>query len=69
MPPDQLDQGIKPIELPAPRTAVAPRWQPGDKVRWREHVGFFLRESDDDQADVIIGARTYRVALRELRTP
>ena len=52
-----------------PRTAVAVaarRRQAGDQVLWREHVGFFLREVDNSHADVIIGARAYRVARSEL---
>ena len=47
---------------------IPPSWKAGDKVRWRDHTGHFLRNTGEDAAEVIIGARTYRVARGELRS-
>jgi hypothetical protein len=54
---------------PAPTVAIAtePRWRPGDRVVWRDCAGQYLREVEDGQAHVLIGARTYLVAVDELR--
>ena len=53
------------VPVPAPS---GPTWQPGDKVRWREYSGTFLRDADDDQIETLIGPRTYRVARGEVRS-
>lgn len=54
--------------LSAPSRAVIERsWRPGDQVRWREYTGQFLRETADDQVEVLIGKRTYRVDRDELK--
>ena len=55
--------------VPAPTVATAPepRWRPGDRVVWRDCTGQYLREVEDGQAHVLIGARTYLVAIGELR--
>jgi hypothetical protein len=47
--------------------AVASRWKPGDRVIWRDCAGQYLRDVEDGQAHVLIGARTYLVAVGELR--
>lgn len=52
----------------APATLIRPIWCAGDKVRWKEYVGHYLRETVDGQAEVMIGTRTYRVAAGELRS-
>lgn len=51
-------------------TAIAPTpiWRPGDTVRWKDHTGQFLREADDNQVEVLIGGRTYRVRWAEARS-
>ncbi len=55
--------------VPAPASAPSGRqWQPGDKVRWRDYAGHFLRDADDGQVEVLIGTRTYRVHRGELRS-
>ena len=51
---------------PAP-VVSGPRWRPGDKVVWRDCPGQYLRDVEDGQAHVLIGARTYLVAISELR--
>ena len=57
-----------PPAAPPPQIRVAPAWRPGDKVRWQGYAGTFLRETVDDQAEVLIGTRTYRVDRGELRS-
>lgn len=47
-------------------TAIGPIWRPGDKVRWREYAGFYMRDVDEAEAEIMIGARKYRVQRREL---
>lgn len=39
----------------------------GDEVRWRDRVGTFHSDVDDENAFVRIDGRLYRVARRELR--
>lgn len=63
----------KPAPQP-PAPAVAPArvpnvlsWRTGDRVRWQRYTGTFLRETVDGQAELLIGARTYRVPAGELR--
>jgi hypothetical protein len=34
---------------------------PGDRVRWREYSGFYLREAGEGEAEVMTGTRTCRV--------
>jgi hypothetical protein len=36
-------------------------------VHWRGYSGTFLRETMDNQAEVLIGTRTHRVPKAELR--
>ena len=50
-----------------PQIRVAPAWRPGDKLRWQGYTGTFLRETVDDQAEVLIGTRTLRLPKSELR--
>ena len=58
----------RPAAAPAPvAVAAGPRWKPGDKVIWRDCAGQYLRDMEDGQAHVLIGARTYLVAIGELR--
>ena len=47
--------------------AGMPRWQPGDRIIWRDCAGQYLRDVENGQAHVLIGARTYLVALGELQ--
>jgi hypothetical protein len=47
---------------------ITPTWQPGAKVAWSDRVGTFLREADDDQVEMLIGDRTYRVRRAEVRS-
>jgi hypothetical protein len=44
-----------------------PAWLPGDKVRWHGYSGTFLRETVDDQVEVLIGTRTHRLPKAELQ--
>jgi hypothetical protein len=37
-------------------------------VRWQGYSGTFLRETVDDQAEVLIGTRTLRLPKTELRS-
>ena len=53
---------------PAPTAWITPTWQPGAKVAWKGRIGLFLREADDDQVEVLIGSRTYRVRRAEVRS-
>ena len=48
-------------------TVIAPSWRPGDKVRWRDYSGQYLRETVDGEVELLIGTRTYRVAAGELQ--
>ena len=53
---------------PAPIAVVLmPNWVPGDRVRWKDYTGQFLRDTVDGQVEVLIGTRTYRVARGELQ--
>jgi hypothetical protein len=42
-------------------------WRPGDKVRWRDRVGVYRRDVDEEHAEVVIAERVYRVRRAELR--
>ena len=53
---------------PAPTAWVTPPWEAGAKVAWQGRIGLFLREADDDQVEVLIGNRTYRVRRAEVRS-
>ena len=55
--------GVDPVTA-----AIAPSGRPGDKVRWQGYTGTFLRETVDDQAEVLIGTRTLRLPKTELRS-
>ena len=65
----------RPPQQPAPPAAPPPlrttwstlAWRTGDKVRWHGYSGTFLRETVDDQAEVLIGTRTLRLPKAELR--
>ena len=45
---------------------VAERRCPGDKVQWQNYVGVYLRDAADDQAEIEIAGRVYRVQRAEL---
>jgi hypothetical protein len=47
---------------------VTPDWPPGARVAWQGRVGMFLRDADDDQVELMIGSRTYRVRRAEVRS-
>jgi len=53
---------------PPPAAWVTPTWPPGAKVAWQGRIGLFLREAEDDQVEVLIGSRTYRVRRAEVRS-
>ena len=38
----------------------------GDKVQWRDYVDVYLRDADDDQAEIDIAGCVYRVQRAEL---
>ena len=40
----------------------------GDKVHWRGYTGTSLRDTVEDQAEVLIGSRTYIVRGGELQS-
>jgi hypothetical protein len=42
-------------------------WAPGDRVRWRDRVGFYRRDVDDEHAEAVFDQRVYRVRKVELR--
>ena len=56
-----------PASKPRRRLQPPPAWRPGDKVRWHGYSGTFLRETVDDQVEVLIGTRTHRLPKAELR--
>jgi hypothetical protein len=45
---------------------LAERRCPGDKVQWQDYVGVYLRDAADDQAEIDIAGRVYRVQRSEL---
>ena len=45
---------------------LAARRYPGDKVQWHDSVGVYLRDAADDQAEIDIAGRVYRVQRSEL---
>jgi hypothetical protein len=49
----------KPIQIEIP-------WRPGDRVRWRDRVGVYRRDIDDEYAEVVVDQRIYRVRKSEL---
>jgi len=53
---------------PAPTAWVTPTWEAGAKIAWQGRLGMFLREADDDQVEVLIGSRTYRLRRGEVRS-
>ena len=53
---------------PAPTVWVTPDWPPGARVAWNGRIGMFLREAEDDQVELLIGSRTYRVRRAEVRS-
>jgi hypothetical protein len=42
-------------------------WRPGDKVRWRDRAGVYRRAVDEENAEVVIAERIYRVRRAELQ--
>ena len=66
----------RPPQQPAPPAAPPPlrttwstlAWRTGDKVLWNGYTGTFLRETVDDQAEVLIVTRTLRLPKTELRS-
>jgi hypothetical protein len=42
-------------------------WKPGDRVKWRDRVGLYRRDVDDEHAEVVLDERLYRVRKSELR--
>ena len=56
-----------PAPKPRRRLQPPPAWRTGDKVRWQGYTATFLRETVDEEAEVLIGRRTHRVPVGELR--
>jgi hypothetical protein len=48
-------------------TVIKPVWRPGDRVHWRGRTGAFLRDADDDRAEIMIGERRYLVQRADLQ--
>jgi hypothetical protein len=42
-------------------------WKPGDRVKWRDRVGLYRRDVDDEHGEVVLDERLYRVRKSELR--
>ena len=57
----------RPVTTAPAVIVLTPQWRPGDRVRWREYAGTFLRDTVDNNAEVLIGTRTYRLPKAELR--
>ena len=53
---------------PAPlKSQISRVWRSGDQVHWRERIGVFHRDlSDGEHAEIVIGARAYRVRIGDL---
>ena len=57
-------RGIRRGPIP---TRIAPIWQPGQAVRWRDRAGTFRRDvGDGEHAEIVIGERVYRVRISDL---
>jgi hypothetical protein len=68
-PPQQRSPSAAPAATPSPpRGSTTLTWRTGDKVLWNGYTGTFLRETVDDQVEVLIGTRTYRLPKAELRS-
>ena len=63
----RASQRRKKLAAPTAPTVIAPAWRPGDRVRWQNYTGQFLRPAEGGQVEILIGTRTYRVAAGELR--
>ena len=51
---------------PAPIAVVLmPNWVPGDRVRWKDYTGQFLRDTVDGQVEVLIGGTAARLGVRD----
>ena len=47
---------------------IAPSWQPGAAVRWKDRGGIYRRDvGDGEHSEITIGQRVYRVRTGELR--
>ena len=57
-----------PAAPPPARAPSVPTWRAGDRVRWQQYTGTFLRETIDGEAEVLIGKRICRVPAGELRS-
>ena len=65
----QRSSAAAPVPREAPTQVwTTPTWRSGDKVFWSGYMGTFLRETVDDQAEVLIGIRTFRLPKAELRS-
>jgi hypothetical protein len=42
-------------------------WRTGDRVHWRDRAGVYRRDVDEENAEVVIAERVYRVRRAELR--
>jgi hypothetical protein len=52
--------GVLPVRIEIP-------WRPGDRVQWRDRAGVYRRDVDEENAEVVIAERVYRVRRVELR--
>jgi hypothetical protein len=50
-----------------PQIRVTPTWRTSDRVSWQRYTGTFLRETIGGEAELLIGRRTFRVPVGELR--
>ena len=53
---------------PAPRCGSRRPGRRAPGSRGKGRIGLFLRDADDDQVEVLIGSRTYRVRRAEVRS-
>jgi hypothetical protein len=49
-----------------PATRLTPQWRIGDRVRWHDKAGVFHRDLGDENAEVTIANRAYRVRIGDL---
>ena len=48
-------------------TRIAPVWRVGERVRWKDRVGSYRRDTGDgEHSEIVLGERVYRVRTAEL---
>jgi hypothetical protein len=58
---------LSPVSVQSPVDRGDGPWRPGDKVRWRDRAGVYRRAVDEENAEVVIAERIYRVRRAELQ--